>query len=522
LAITTKPLPETSDRERTRQTKLPYVAAALSGLLLISAFPHLDWGGLAWVALVPFLLAFRPARLRTALGLGAVLGLVFFGGLLYWIGVFTTHVAGPWLGLLTLLILSTVQAVTLMVFAGGAYALRTTRNVWAWRLGVPALWTVLEWTRQLGIPGMAWGDLAYTQHRMLLTLQTTKLTGVWGLAFLIVLVNVAVAEAIQARRLTKFVGATGLVVVGMLGFGAWILHTEDLHPAYRAAALQGNIEQDVPQDPAYALRVLGVFSQQQREAAAQGVVLTVWPETAFPGFLRYDAPRFAAVAAEAERDRQTTLVASVDQDLGSTKPTNALFLVTPQGRIDGTYTKQRLVPFGEYVPFRKYLPFLEKMHMTVADFAPGPPDQPPLDAGPPIGKIGAAICYDSTYGPVLRGQTAHGANLLVVSTYDNWYGRTAAGRQHAAMSAVRAAEDDRYLVRCAAAGVSQIIAPTGQVLAEAGLYRQAVVAAPVQSRSTRTLYVRWGDWFVAFSAGLLVVLALISVRAAGISRSSDR
>ena len=151
MAITTKPVPERAARERPRPAKIPYACAVLSGLLLMGAFPHLDWGWLAWIALVPFLIAFRPARLRAALGLGAVLGLVFFGGLLYWIGIFAAHVAGPWLGALTLLILSAVQAVTLVVFAGGAYALRLTGSVWAWRLGVPALWTVLEWTRQLGI-----------------------------------------------------------------------------------------------------------------------------------------------------------------------------------------------------------------------------------------------------------------------------------------------------------------------------------------------------------------------------------
>ncbi len=496
--------------------------AVLSGLLLIGAFPHLDWGWLAWVALVPFLLTFPQTRLRSALGLGALLGVVFFGGLLYWIGIFAAHAVGPALGVLALLIISIVQGVTLIAFAALAFGLRAMTNVWAWRLGVPAAWTLLEWTRQLGIPGMAWGDLAYTQHATLIPLQTTKLAGVWGLGFLIVLVNVAVAEAIQARRVTKFAAATGLVLIGALGFGAWTLRTENLQPAYKAAALQGNIEQDVPQDAAYTRRVMQTFSRQEREAARQGAALTVWPETAFPGFLRYSGPLLSQVAGDAVRNRQTALVASVDEAAGSAEPTNTLFLVTPQGRIGGAYTKQRLVPFGEYVPFRRYLPFLEQMHMTEHDFQPGAPGQPLMDAGAPVGRIGAGICYDSTYGPVLREQTARGADLLVVSTYDNWYGRTAADRQHAAMSAVRAAENDRYLVRCAAAGVSQVIAPTGRVISEAGLYRQAVVIAPVQSRATRTLYVRWGDWFIPFSAGLLLTLLVVSARAWRTSRSSGR
>jgi apolipoprotein N-acyltransferase len=46
------------------------------------------------------------------------------------------------------------------------------------------------------------------------------------------------------------------------------------------------------------------------------------------------------------------------------------------------------------------------------------------------------------------------------------------------------------------------------VLAEAGLFRPAVVWAPVQSRTTLTPFVRWGDWFVGFCALLAGVSML--------------
>ena len=80
-------------------------------------------------------------------------------------------------------------------------------------------------------------------------------------------------------------------------------------------------------------------------------------------------------------------------------------------------------------------------------------------------------------------------------------------------AAVRAAETDRYLVRSAATGVSQVIDPTGRVLAEAGLFRPAVVWGRVESRATVTPYVRWGDWFVGFCALLLVAVSLLPGRA---------
>ena len=78
---------------------------------------------------------------------------------------------------------------------------------------------------------------------------------------------------------------------------------EHLRPTFVAAALQGNIDQNVTQDPAYAARVTRTFTAQSREAAAAGRKLVVWPETAFPGYLSETTPGAAGVAAEAVRDR---------------------------------------------------------------------------------------------------------------------------------------------------------------------------------------------------------------------------
>ena len=166
------------------------------------------------------------------------------------------------------------------------------------------------------------------------------------------------------------------------------------------------------------------------------------------------------------------------------KNANSLFLMDTQGQVTGSYQKRQLVPFGEFMPGRSWMPFLEALHVTTFDMKRGADRQPLLDGGPGVGRIGATICFESSYPRFLREQVARGAGLLVVSTDDTWFGRTAAARQHSAIAAVRAAETDRYLVRSAATGVSQIIDPTGRVLAEAGLFRPAVVWAPVQSRTT--------------------------------------
>lgn len=532
--------------ERARRSS-SFLLTALSGLLLAGALPHLDWEWLVWVGLVPFLTLFPFRNKRTAFWHGITLGICYLGVMAYWVGVFAGHIIGPALSVLGWILITLYQAFYLGVFAAGAQWLYQ-RGRWAWRLGVPALWAVIEYWRQSGDLGLGWGDLAYTQHLALPVLQITKITGIWGLAFLIVLVNVALAEVLKppppfSALLTPLRSAEGhfcedqfwgtiwkrgegeagsvgllkiragglrfpacvlLLVAAVLAYGFAAIQTEHLAPTFTAAALQADINQNVDQNAAYHTRVVQTFNAQSRDAAAQGAALVVWPETAYPGFIQnFDADRMQVTAA-LHRNGQTALIGGVEYDWTQHKNANSLFLVTPTGTVTGSYQKQHLVPFGEFVPARNSLPFLEALHVTNFDMKAGGSTQALLDGGPGIGKIGAAICFESSYPRFLCEQVRLGAGLLVISTDDTWFGRTAAARQHSAIAAVRAAETDRYLVRSAATGVSQIVSPTGQVLAEADLFKPAVVAAPVQSRTTVTPYVRYGDWFIGFCVLVLI------------------
>ena len=171
------------------------------------------------------------------------------------------------------------------------------------------------------------------------------------------------------------------------------------------------------------------------------------------------------------------------------------------------------MPFGEFVPYDDQLPWLKAMHVLSFDDKPGRADQPDLGGSPPVGKIGTAICYESSYPRFLRQQTLAGASILTVITYDTWYGHSAAARQHMAMSALAAAECRRSLVHCATTGISAIFAPDGRELTEAPLFTRQAVIAPVTPMRGETLFVRFGDWFVALSAMIALAAFLFAFKA---------
>lgn len=486
--------------------------AIISGMLLILAFPKADLGWLAFAALIPFLRLFPFARTRAALGYGFLAGFVFFAGLLYWIAVFTQHVIG-WLGVMAWLGLAAVQAAYVALFAVTANLLWNRTSATGRLFLLPSLWVFFEWLRQLGSLGMGWGDLAYTQWRFIPLLQLAPLAGCWAISWLVVLVNAALAFPTP-----KSLGIAGALACASLAWGMFAITRPTPRPNYTAAAIQADLNQDVPwqngrpADPRVYQAMMRRFGSMIRDAHAEDrAQLCVIAETGIPGYPRLDASLRNTLFSWAFENDTALAAGAHDIDPASGKDTNSLFVITPQRQIAGEYAKQELVPFGEYVPYRNYLPFLNALHVAVFDDEPGEPSQPAIDAGPPVGKIGSAICYESSYPRFLRQQTRAGANVLDVITDDTWFGRTAAARQHMAMSAIRAAENHRYLVRCAATGISAIFDPHGRVLAQAPLFKRFVVAAPVASLTGETPFVRYGDWFVALCGAIVMSIGSMSL-----------
>jgi len=500
-----------------------YYPAMLSGVLLSGAHPNLDLSVLAWIGLVPLLSQFPRRRTRDAAGLGLLFGLTYLGSLGSWAFGCAIKIIGFGPALLGGSVLTIVESLFYCLWAIGAQRLMTRSNPWPARIGVPALWVLLEWIRQLGPFGLGWGDLGYTQHSALTALQITRLTGIWGSAFLIVAANMAIVDACRYRRFSSdgqvgpgamptalgrhvlaYVGLVVVCIAASMAYGAWSMRAERLRPTFIAAALQGNIDQNVKRTREYDDHVIDVYGSLYDQARARNVGLTVWPETAYPGYLtvdtHYDRTLKKRLSDIAGRYGITSIVAGEDFDAAHHKNLNCLFVLDPHGDVTAEYKKRRLVPFGEYVPAVQTFPALEALHMTKAHLEAGAPQQPPMDAGPSFGKIASAICFESAFPEMVRTQVKDGAGLIVVSTDDTWFAGTAEIRQHAAASAVRAVETDRYVVRSAATGVSQIIDPTGRVIASGEEGRAVVVAAPVESRHTVTPYVRFGDWFVALSA----------------------
>jgi apolipoprotein N-acyltransferase len=487
--------------------------AVASGLLLGAAFPAPDFEPLAWIGLVPLLLALRGLRPRAAFAAGWLTGLVFYLVTVHWVAyTITQYTAVPMpVAVGILLLMCAALAVYHGAFAAG---LR-----WLERRGLPALWlaaplwVTLEWLRGWFFIGFPWAALGYSQYRHHDLVQMVEVTGVYGISALLVLFNVVAAAVVDRQRQTLRQLVPALVVltvlvVGVPLLGRWrVASIEKTPPAgtLRVGIAQGNIEQDHKWDPAYQAETIRRYRDLTVAAANDQAAMVVWPETAAPFFFQEPGPLRRSVLDLAEQQRVYLLFGSPAARRGDDgiEEMNRAYLISPDGRELALYDKIQLVPFGEYVPYHRVLFFVDRVVHAVGNIVPGSAE---TIFRLPSASFGVLICYEDVFPALTRRFIAGGADFLVNVTNDAWYGPTAAPHQHLAQATFRAVENRVPLVRAANTGISAIIDPDGRIRWRSPLFEQAWHADDVAWRRVGTIYTRFGDVF-AWACALASLIA---------------
>lgn len=474
-----------------------------SGGLASLSLPPWDAWWLAFVALIPLLLAVREARPAPAALAGFAFGLAFYVTTLWWV-VTTMTTYGRMALPMALLALGLLAA----FLAGYGALFGWLAAQWPWRsrlaplgpVALAAVWTGLEILRAHLFSGFPWMLLGYSQHRQPTLRLWAAVAGTYGLSVLVVLVNATLAEALRwalrdrrdpgaGRKLLPAIGILLAALGGVIGYGAWGWEDPATGPALRVALLQGNIDQARKWDREYQAATLEIYERLARRVAAGPPALIVWPETAAPFFLRREPELGGRVARLAGETGSPMLVGAPDVGEDG-RLYNSAFLVQPDGRLSGRYDKRHLVPFGEYVPLRQIFFFVDRLAEGIGDFGRGQGATLLTTGGVPFGTM---ICYEAIFPDEVREFVQEGARFLVNITNDAWFGRTGAPAQHLAMAAMRAVETGTYLVRAANTGYSAVIAPSGAVVEQTPWFTETALAATIRLRTAETPYVRYGD-----------------------------
>jgi apolipoprotein N-acyltransferase len=503
---------------------LSLVAAVLEilGFVGFGLFP------LAWIALVPVLLAIRGQTPRRAFGYALLFGAVANMGGYYWVAHMLTAFGGiprplAWLGL-----------VLLCVYQGAMFALL----LWGVRraettLGLAPLWTLavaypaLEFAYPLLFPY----SIGASQYRFTLLTQVVDVTGLLGLTVLIGLVNGAVYELVDARLggrrpAVRRLAVPALLVVAGLAYGLarmpGVERASAAAPRLKVALVQSNLgarEKDA--DPAL---FIGRHQAMSRTvvAAHPDLDLVVWPETAYTRWLPRGLPRMPEqVTGGVNRPLLFGALTFRPRPDGGADTFNTAYLVSAAGEVLGHYDKIELLLFGERIPLVDTFPTLRSWFPRTATFTAGQ-----SLASLRLGEVSflPMICYEDILPAFVRRlwHAGHPASVLVNLTNDSWYGDSHEPLIHLALATFRTIETRRALIRATNTGISALVDPLGRIVARTGQWRQETLVGevPVIAGGSSTVYMQVGD-VVAWLAWAGVIAGAIADRrrAAGVRRT---
>lgn len=506
--------------------------AATTGVLLPYCFPRYDLGLLAWVALIPLHVALDGlSRRRQAFWLGWTAGIISSTGIMAWV-VTAMHTYGK-----VPLVLSYGIMLLLTAYLGLYVGIYSAGVVWFRMLvpryglfAAPCLWVALELLRTYVLSGLPWSLLGYSQYRQLDLIQIADHLGVYGVSFLIVLTNVALAElylwltplfrGFRPARLPWELVTTAAMLVGLSwAYSTSLIAREGIEPAkatLQVGVVQPNVDQAIKWDQAFRDETLRRYNRLT-ESFGYGADLVVWPEAATPFIYEREPVYQLQLVAMANRAGAPLLFGSPAVRFDSDRKPfllNSAYLLSPDGQLLGRYDKQHLVPFGEYIPLKSSLLFfLEKMVEGIGDFQAGPGPtilsfqvkQSDDGASARRVKFGVVICYEVIFPDLVRRIAASGAEFLVTITNDAWFGDSSAPAQHFSMVVFRSVENHLAFARAANTGISGFIDPFGRIIAASPIFTETALQAAIPIRQTKTFYSRHGDVF-AYGCMLISLL----------------
>lgn len=500
--------------------------ALLTPLFLTLSFPDHDQGWLIWIALVPLLMVSAGLRPVRSFCLGLAVGMISMYGIFSW--AFSIPGLRFFHGIAAAFYLGLYLAAWCAIVSSGR------------RVGIPpvivapAAWVSLDFLKaHAGFLSFPWGSLAHSQHHYPVVLQISAITGEYGVTFLIVLVNAAIASALLKPGGYRQQVLAALAVVCVLVFGIFQLSAGSPSRYYRVAAVQPCInpgEQD--RDPGQKNTLLRL-EDLTAKAILSRPNLIVWPETAVLNLP--SSPKIVERLEDISRMHETPLLIGASErvkfnnyPLGRTsnqglRSYNAAYLIhAATGPPQEPYRKNVLVPFGEYLPLSDTITwpswFIAEGFQTV------PGDGLTIFTLKDGTKSGVLICWENLFPQLARNEVRAGADILVNLVNDAWLGKKHAPAQHNSASVLRAVENGVPVIVASNWGPSLIIDPKGRILQRSGGFLPYAITGDVALQNKKTVYTRYGDLFawicitILFLVFICIAVHSISLR----NRTSGR
>lgn len=483
--------------------------AVFSGIIIAAALPETGLSFLIWFAFIPLLAVAGSNPPGKSFFGGLLTGGVAAGVILSFIpsAARATGIAPPW-GWFLLLGAAVYYGLFVGVFAGLAsfFSGKPANNqpgagIGFYLLLIPATWTGLDFIHSLLLPGMPWTFIfpGYFIWNWTVLIQAADLTGVYGLSFLILLVNAGFYLTIRKKKLLPAVPGAGTVLICLV-YGLITLNrgSEDREDStLKVAVLQGNIPSEVKWDEKKGELIAERYLSLARLANRFNPELIVWTETAIPWPLAEGDDLVGEVLTVTRKSRAHHLIGNpVPAEEGFF---NSVLSVLLDGTVTDRYDKIRLLSLVEE-PLKRTAVF--PLNPATASYRPGFRGS---TLRTPAGDLGITVCNENMNPELSRDAARAGAEILINLTNDAWWPKRFYLANHFVFNIFRAVENRRSAVVASNVGISALIDERGRIINRAPILQPFVLSGEVKKSDRLTFYTRYGDLFAFFSVLIAVI-----------------
>lgn len=324
--------------------------------------------------------------------------------------------------------------------------------------------------------------------------------GVYLLSLLVVLTGTLGAELLR-RQWWAALPLAAIWLAPVVLPSQW---TTPVSEPTRVALLQGNLPQLLKWTPEGQRTAANIYSDLTHEVADEADLI-LWPETALPMIDSQARPVLERV--QANLPPEAALLTGIVQLDENNRYFNSVIGV---GDVEGSYQKEHLVPFGEYLPLESLLRgTIDFFDLPMSSFSKGASEQVPMQAAGVA--IGNAICYEIIY-PQLVAQRAADSGVIVTVSNDTWFGASIGPHQHLQMARLRALENGRYVVRATSNGITAIINPRGELVDRAPQFETTYLTGEFYAMEGLTPFTRMGSLPIWLLAGLFLLPGFVRRR----------
>ena len=371
----------------------------------------------------------------------------------------------------------------------------------------PSVYVIMEYIVVLTNPSGSYGTLAHTQSNLSL-LQVISITGIWGIAFLIMwtasVINWLWDNSFERKKILLALLVYGIPFITIMLYGQIRLSTEIESNTVRIASI--NIRKtylykrydvlskiirnkDWTGYDTLSKKINDEFLNYSHIASLSGAKIVFGNETILSLTEKNEDEYLgkATLAAVSDSIYLGLPIQVLPDGFPDVLPQNKIIWISPEGKVLLSYYKAKPTP-GE----GEYGDGLLKYFDT------------------PFGKISTAICFDMDFPQLINQLSDKEIDIMLVPGND-WSEITP---YHTYVSSFRAIEHGFNMVRSVSNGLSASFNYKGQLISSMDFYKtdDLIFYSDVSTKGERTIYSILGDYFAWLCILIFIIMSGIVIK----------